>query len=344
MFELYGNTAHDIIFASVVIFLFIGFGTIMRTVLVNHIVRMAKGTKTKIDDFFLVVVRSFGLRFYIILGFLVTLLFVLTLPESFRSVLNHLFVIFIVFEVVLVCFRAVDFAMGEYAKRLDSGALTTALPALSMLMRALITVFGLIFVLSNLGVNVTALLAGLGVAGLAISFAFQKILADLFSTFVIFFDRPFAVGDMVSVDGVSGTVEKVGIKTTDVRAFTGERIVVPNEDLVSTKIYNTTDRAYRKATLHIPVSYDTKNSKLDEISVIIQSIVASHKKAQFVHARMSEFGEHAIMFEVVYKVNTINYAEYVGIRHAVHREVLDRFDDAGIRLGYPIQAISSRKR
>ena len=342
MIIVYGNTLTDILLACSVVFLFLGVGVFARTVLVTYVMRLSQGTKTLIDDFLLVIIRSFGLRFYGVLGVLIALYFLIKLPDLFTTILEHFFVIFIAVETALVSFRAVDFLVGEYAKKLDSGALTTALPALRILLRVIIITFGLIFVLSNFGVNITALLAGVGVVGLAISFAFQKILTDLFSTFVIFFDKPFSVGDSITADGVSGTVEKVGIKTTDIRAFTGERIVVPNQDLVNTKIYNKADRSHWRVTLSVPVSYTVKQKNLAEVPGIIESVVASHENVSFSHAHIREFGEHAVMVEVVYKVRG-SYAEHAAIRHAIHVSLLERFSDANIDLGYPIQAVT-RKR
>ena len=344
MFEIYNNTALDIAIAIVAFLAVIGLGIIIRTLLVRHVVRRSRKTDTKIDDTLVVVIRSFGSKFYAILAFLIAFRFFITTPSVVENALGHVLVIFLGVAVVIILFRLIDFFGKEYVESVGGTrrAFTTALPAISMLLKIVSALFVFTFVLSNLGVNITALVAGLGIGGIAIAFAFQKILADLFSSFVIFFDKPFSEGDSIEIGSISGTVERVGIKTTHVRAFSGEKIVVPNEQLVGTELRNITDRTQRKVVHTIPVAYKTTPEKLQSIPKLIEDVVSSHNKVLFGHAKILEFGEHAVMFEAVYKVEGATFDEFVDTRHTVHLGILEKLHDEKIDLGYPVKTAVSR--
>ena len=336
MVLFYNNSLIDILLALTVFFVVIGFGFVLRTLLVGRIRRLVKQSESKIDDVVLVVLRSFGYRFYIVLATLVAFRFFITTSPGIESFVDKLFIVFIGFEIIMVLFRVIDFFAKDYGSRIEHSSLATTIPALSVLGKSLAALIIGTFLLSNLGVNVTTLLAGLGVGGIAIAFAFQKILTDLFSTFVIFFDKPFKVGDMIEVGDISGTVEQVGIKTTNVRAFTGERIVVPNQDFVSSQLRNTTDRAHRRASFEIPIAYDTPRKVLKTIPDTIASIVSSHESAVFSHASLREFGKYALIYDVVYRLKSASFSEYVSVRHAIHLEILEALQKEKITLGYPI--------
>ena len=336
MILFYSNSLIDILLALIVFFVVIGLGFVLRALLVGRIRRLVKQSESKIDDVVLVVLRSFGYRFYIVLATLVAFRFFITTSPSIELFIDKLFIIFIGFEVIMVLFRVIDFFAKEYSSRIEHSSLATTIPALSVSGKSLVALIIGTFVLSNLGVNVTTLLAGLGVGGIAIAFAFQKILTDLFSTFVIFFDKPFKVGDMIEVGDISGTVEQVGIKTTNVRAFTGERIVVPNQDFVSSQLRNTTDRAHRRASFEIPIAYDTPKKALKTIPDTIASIVSSHESAVFLHASLNEFGKYALIYTVVYRLKSSSFSEHVSTRHKIHLEILEALQKEKITLGYPI--------
>ena len=340
MTEFYGNTPIDALIALGVVALIVGVGVGFQSVLLRRIVMFAKRTESSIDDVLVLVARSLGVRFYAVFGVWAAARFFLTLPPAAVSVLDAAFAVFLGLQVIIIVSRVIDFSIRRYVKTLDRGhrALATTLPSLGLLLKGIVGAFVVIFVLSNLGVDVTTLIAGLGIGGLAAAFAFQKILADLFSTFIIFFDKPFSAGDMIAFGDVSGTIDNVGIKTTRIRAFTGEMIIVPNEDLVRSVVRNTTDRPLRKVALTVPIAYSANMKKLVAVPDIIEKIVGAHEKTDFGHAKVREFGEHAIMFEVVYKTEGAGYDEHVAIRHQIHLQMLEALAAEKITLGYPLQS------
>lgn len=346
MLMLLGNTIFDIALALFVVVgvLFVGF--FIKLFVISILERMAERSANMFDDALIVVVHTFGIVFYGLLGIYFALTYVLIVPEQTDRFIVFGVLIILLFYSLKAFFRVVDYVLKVYRNSLGNKhkELSTILPALGLFIKIIVFSFALIFFLSNIGVDITALIAGLGIGGLALAFAFQKILSDIFSTFVIFFDKPFSVGDAIIVNDISGTVEKVGIKTTHIRAFTGENVVVPNEDIVNSIISNTSNRPSRKVDILIPISYDVSKKSLDNITEIAKEIVLNYKNTDFYHAYIREFGEYAIMFELVYYINNATYDEHVSVRHSVHKDLLEMLQKKKIELGYPIEMDGRTRR
>ena len=216
-------------------------------------------------------------------------------------------------------------------------SLAGALPSIATILKIFLWIIVFTIILSNLGFNVTALIAGLGIGGVALAFALQKILSDLFSAFVIFIDRPFTVGDSVEIGDRSGSVEHIGLKTTRIRAFTGEQIIIPNEDLVGGSLRNTTRLQRRRTTIFIPVSYDATKEQLAMVPAIAERVVCSKSPVTYTYTNMREYDKYAVIFRVRYFVEDPAYDKEVRIRHEVMSELLEELKKHNIPLGYPIE-------
>lgn len=334
MLELYGNTLSDFAVAGVFGVGVVVFGVSLRSLLVFCATRFA----ARFAGVLVPVIRSFSVVFFCFVAVFAVFFFFLAVPPSVDSVLRHAFVIFLALQVLFVVFRLIDFGVHRYSETLDRDRkmLVTMLPSVGLVLKVVITLFVAVFALSNVGIDVTALVAGLGIGGLAIAFAFQKILGDLFSAFVVFFDRPFSVGDFITAAGESGTVERVGIKSTCLRAFSGERVVIPNSDLVNAVVHNNADFPSRRAVLSFFVSYDTGVDTLATVPDLIEQSVLSHEKVRFSHAKIRELDAYGVVFEAVYHVDSGTYNEHLAIRHAVYVSVLSSFSERGIVPGYPV--------
>lgn len=339
MFVLFGNTIFDITLALVVIASFSFVGFIINIFLISILERISERSNNTFDDALIIAVRAFDMIFYAFVGLFFVINFTLVIPENFKYFVFVFVVAVFLFYLLKASFRVVDYVLQTYKKTLNlkQKELATILPALGLLIKITIFLFVVIFYLSNLGIDVTTLIAGLGIGGIALAFAFQKILSDIFSTFVIFFDRPFAVGDAISVNNVNGVVEKVGIKTTHIRAFTGENVVIPNEDIVNTVVSNITDRPSRKVVLTLPLSYDTSKKLLECVPKLTEEIVSKYDKAKFSYSYIRDFGEYALMFELVYYIKDATYDEHVFVRHSIYIDFLETLHKKKIELGYPIE-------
>jgi small-conductance mechanosensitive channel len=220
----------------------------------------------------------------------------------------------------------------------DPGAVTT-LQCLSYVLRIAIWSGGLLLALDNLGVDVTALVAGLGVGGVAVALAVQSILGDLFASLSIALDKPFVIGDFVVVGDLMGTIERVGLKTTRIRSLSGEQLVLSNSDLLGSRIRNFKHMEERRVSFTIGVTYQTPVDALESIPSMIRQIIEEREHTRFDRAHFKAFGDSAFLFEFVYYVLSADYAVYMNIQQAINLGICRYFADQGIEFAYPTQTV-----
>jgi small-conductance mechanosensitive channel len=219
----------------------------------------------------------------------------------------------------------------EYRMKQMRGAL--------LVLKAIIWAVAIVFLIDNLGYNVTTMIAGLGVGGIAIALAAQTILGDLFGYFVIFFDKPFEIGDYVVWGDKSGNIEYIGIKTTRIRSLGGEQLVVTNSDLTKQSLANYKSLQQRREVLKIGITYDTPLEMLKEIPGMIRQIIESKPKTKFDRAHMAALADSSINFEVVYLILTTDYNEYMDTRQAVLLDIVSKFRETNVNFAYPTQTL-----
>jgi small-conductance mechanosensitive channel len=199
-------------------------------------------------------------------------------------------------------------------------------------------------VMSSLGVHIAAVLTGLGIGGVAVALAGQAILSDFFSAVAIFLDKPFVVGDAIAVGELSGTVERIGIKTTRVRADSGEVLVFPNSALASAKIRNFRAMRLRRVVFRFGVPLDTPSGKLKDIPGLVSGAVANLEKARFERAHLVAFGESALQFEVSYVVLDTSYDLYLNLNQRILLTILEGLQKDGIALAAPARVVRVEAR
>ncbi|HVY25727.1 MAG TPA: mechanosensitive ion channel family protein [Polyangiaceae bacterium] len=197
--------------------------------------------------------------------------------------------------------------------------------------------------LANLGVDVSALVAGLGVGGVAVALATQNILGDLFASFSILLDKPFVPGDFVIVGDFMGTVEQIGVKTTRIRSLSGEQIVFANNDLLQSRLRNYKRMSERRVSFRLGVTYQTRPDQLRAMPAILRAIVQSQGKTRFDRAHFAEYGDSALLFEVVYYVLDADYNLYMDIHQAINLAIYEQFAAAGVEFAYPTQTLVIQK-
>lgn len=218
----------------------------------------------------------------------------------------------------------------------------TAWTALSFVLRVAVWSVILLLALDNVGIDVTALVAGLGVGGLAIGLAVQNVLGDLFASLSIVLDKPFAVGDFLVVDDVSGTVEHVGLKTTRVRALSGEQVVLSNAGLLSSRIRNFQRLERRRVVMTFGVLYETSPEDLAAIPGIVGELVEMQEGTRFDRAHLFRFGDSSLDFEVVYFFEDPDYRRHMDAQQAILLGLLRRFAERGIGFAYPTRTLYVR--
>jgi small-conductance mechanosensitive channel len=206
---------------------------------------------------------------------------------------------------------------------------------------ARLVVWGVVILLalSNLGINITALVAGLGVGGIAIALAVQAILSDLFASLSIALDKPFVVGDMLKVDDCEGTVETIGIKSTRLRSVTGEEIILSNTDLLKSRVRNLGRMEERRGLFTLSLAFDTSPAQLDAVPKLVAAAVAKIPDARFVHCLLKEIGESALKFEVLFFTDHRKASDITVVLDTLNRQILRGLAEAGIALAYPTRAV-----
>lgn len=184
--------------------------------------------------------------------------------------------------------------------------------------------------LDNVGVKVTALVAGLGIGGIAVALAAQNVLGDLFASLAIILDRPFVVGDAIAVGDLTGTVEHIGVKTTRVRAITGEQLVFPNSDLVSSRVRNYRLMRERRIEFRFNVLYSTPPDLLDRVPTMVREIIEREVGVRFERAHVKQLGDTAVTVEAVYSVLSPDYTAYMDIQQSVNLAIFREFQEVGI--------------
>lgn len=220
----------------------------------------------------------------------------------------------------------------------------TSLGFIGIILKFALIILVVLFALTNLGVNVTTFIAGLGVGGIAIALATQNILGDLFSSLSIVLDKPFVVGDFVSLGEWQGTIEKIGLKTTRIKSLSGEQIVVSNSDLLSSKIRNFKRMEERRVAFKLGLKYSTKRSDLRRVPELIENIIKTHGNVRFDRAHFLNYGDSALEVEVVYIMLTPEFNEYANTHQQILFEIGDVFDENKIELAFPTQTIILEKQ
>ncbi len=314
--------------------------TAARRLIVAQVVRWSRKTTTQLDDLVAEVLGA--IRTWFLLGIA---LYVgsnaLTLPSAIHANLLTGLVLVALLQAGLAASVGTRFFLEHYKKeRLqdDPGA-ATMVGAMSFLVRMVLWAAVLLLALDNLGIDITALVAGLGVGGIAVALAVQNILGDLFASLAIVLDKPFVLGDFIIVGDMMGTVEHIGLKTTRLRSLSGEQLIFSNADLLSSRVRNYKRMFERRVVFTLGVTYQTPRDKLRLIPDIIREAITLQEKARFDRSHLSAYGAYSIDFETAWYVLAPEYGVYMDIQQAIYLQIHERFEQEGIEFAYPTQTI-----
>jgi small-conductance mechanosensitive channel len=233
----------------------------------------------------------------------------------------------------------INVAKYYWVAREENGSRERTFKALTPIIKITVWAIALIFLFDNLGFEVTTVVAGLGIGGVAVALAGQAILKDLFGYFSILFDRPFEIGDLIAVGDKMGTVEKVGIKTTRVKSISGEQLVFSNADLTDSRVQNYKRMARRRVAFHIGVTYETAAEDVEEIPAIVERIVCAVEDADFDRAHFYSYGDSSLDYEIVYYVHGNDYKKYMDIQQQINLALFKEFAQRKIDFAYPTQTL-----
>jgi small-conductance mechanosensitive channel len=307
--------------------------------LAARIAKFAAHTRTGIDDVLAAALQATRLPVLIILG-LFAGSHLLVLHERAELIITRIAIAAGLIQAAFWGDRAVHAWLHQYrASPQADPARATSTAALGFLARMLVWTVFMLMILDNMGVNITTLVASLGIGGVAVALAVQNVLGDLFASLSIVLDKPFVIGDFITVDDMAGTVEYVGLKTTRVRALTGEQLIFSNADLLGSRIHNLKRMESRRVVFTIGVEYGTAEDEMESIPKLLGEIVSAQQDVRFDRAHFAGFGPSSLDFEVVYTLASADYTIHMNVKQAIFLAIYRAFNQRGIGFAFPTQTV-----
>ncbi|WP_020650714.1 mechanosensitive ion channel family protein [Solimonas variicoloris] len=337
---IFGNPLASWLFASAAAVLTVFVVWALRQFIVRRLSRYAALTSTRVDDSLIAVTRRTRL-WLVWLPALWVAAQSLTLPERIDALLRGAAILAMIWQFGLWLAAGIDFWVERSRARAaqeGSGA-ATSLAALTFVAKTALWAILLLVALDNLGIDVTAMIAGLGVGGVAVALAVQNILGDLFASLSIVIDKPFVIGDFIIVDEYMGTVEHVGLKTTRIRSLGGEQLVFSNSDLLKARLRNYKRMRERRVVFQFGLLFETPADKLERVAALLREIVSAQPQVRFDRAHFASIGEWSYNFEVVYWMLDPDYNQYMDTQQSINLAIVRRLDQEGIGLAYPARKL-----
>ncbi len=341
--QYWGNTVYQWAISVAIVFGAILAIRLFKYFVLKRVKSWSVKTSSTWDDFIVEILEGSALPLLYITAIYFSLVN-LSLPPSADKLIDAAFMVAITYFVLKVLSATFKKFIHSYIhKEEDSESKEKQAAGLLVIANIFIWMMGVIFLIDNFGYNVTTLIAGLGVGGIAIALAAQTVLGDLFSYFVIFFDRPFRIGDFIAVGDKSGVIEYIGIKTTRIRTLSGEQLVCSNTDLTNSRLHNFKVMEKRRVLFSLGVTYQTGYEQLASIPDLVKEIITSKDKVQFDRAHFSGYGDFSLNFEFVYFVLDPNYNVYMDIQQDIYLNIFKEFESCGIEFAYPTQTVFFNK-
>lgn len=322
-------------------FMLVGFLLLrlLKNFLLHRLKVAVSKTESNIDDIAIQVIEKFGIPIIrvLVIYWALELLTLHSKVDKWLDIAYGVVTLYFIISFLLTLIRKV--LEAQVMKQENGETKLRQIGGIMVVVNITFWAIGLLLFLSNLGYNVTTILTGLGIGGIAIALAAQNILGDLFNYFVIFFDRPFEVGDFITVDDKKGTVEYIGIKTTRIRSLTGEQIIISNSNLTSSRIHNYKRLESRRVLFTVGVIYETPLEKLKRIPEIIKAIIEKQEFTKFDRVHFISYGDFSLNYEVVFFVENPHYHIYMDILQQINFDIYEQFATEQINFAFPTQTL-----
>lgn len=309
--------------------------------LLNRLSKLAEHSSTHVDDMLVEVLASTNRTLMLLVSILIGVGF-LDLPDRWAARVSQLWFVALALQMALWANTAVTLGLRRHAERhAGSGSPngSAAGTLISWGLRTVLWAIVLLAMLSNLGVNVTAFVASLGVGGIAVALAAQNILGDLFASVAIAVDKPFEVGDFIVLGSIAGTVEVVGVKTTRIRSLGGEQIVMSNTELLKQTVSNYKRLQQRRIVFGFGVTYQTTVEQLKQIPELVRKVIGESERLRFDRAHFKAYGESSLDFEVVYFVLQPDYNLYMDEQQRINLRLMEELTAQGVEFAFPTRVV-----
>ena len=335
-----GNTLQDWLIAGCVLVSVFAVLKFAQCLTIRKLSKLAATTDNQVDDLLVNILKQTKL-FVLLFASTYAAFFTITLEPPMMAMWQKAVLLILIVQGGLWAGAGISFAVNRTVQRRTYGDTTgaTTMIFIGFIARVILWTIVLLLILDNLGVNITGLVAGLGIGGIAVALAVQNVLGDLLASLSIVLDKPFIIGDFVVVDALSGTIEHIGLKTTRIRSLSGEQLIFSNNDLLKSRIRNYKRMAERRVLFNFGVTYQTPLLKLKSIKQIVKKIVANTENVRFERVHFKEYGDFSLNFEVVYFVTNPDYALYMDVQESINLELFRRFEEEGIEFAYPTQTL-----
>jgi small-conductance mechanosensitive channel len=303
---------------------------------------VAQHTTNRVDDLLVDLLQGTSRALLLVTALLIGLS-LLDLPARWSTRVSQLWFLTLALQFGLWGSRAIAIGLRRYEERHGAGGMavqvSTSATLLRWTLRTMLWAVVLLAMLANLGVNITALVASLGVGGVAVALAVQNILGDLFASLSIAVDKPFEVGDFITLAGVAGSVEQVGLKTTRIRALSGEQVVISNTELLKQTINNYKRMEQRRVVFKFGLSFDATPEQAESVPGIVRRAIEAQDKTRFDRAHFMAFGESSLDYEVVYFVLSADYNLYMDIQQRINLTLMREFQQLGVGFAFPTRTL-----
>ena len=302
--------------------------------------KIARKTRSELDD---ILISSLHFPLVLILISLGLKIWMdsVPLPEKGVKYIQIIAIILLVFGIILFLDKMFGNWVRLYSKRIEF--VKTSGNILQTLFRMIVVAVGILILLDTLGISITPLLASLGIGGLAVAFALQNVLTDIFASFSIQLDRPFKIGDFIITGDDMGVVKNIGIKSTRIQTLQGEELVMSNKELTETRIHNYKKMEKRRIAFNFRVTYDTPVEKLKKILTLVKDIIDKVELVDLDRVHFRKFGDFSLDFEVVYYLNSSDYNKYMDTQQEINLAIKEKFEKESIKFAYPTQTIFINK-
>ncbi len=344
--ELIFNPTNEKIIHTVLIFLILYMVLyLIKITIISSINKNAEKTKTQLDDLAKNIINSYGSLFYIFIPLYFTSQIV-SITNTIDDYLYKFSIIFFAYYIVKTLTGIANFGFAYFMESQDKENKVdpALLKVVNSIVQIMLWIVATIIILQNFNFNLSALIGGLGITGIAVAFALQNVLKDIFAFFSILFDKPYKPKDFIVIDNSQmGTVKKISLRSTRLKTLQGEELIIPNQQMTDAQIRNYKQMKKRRVEFSIGVSYTTSDAKLKKIPKIVKKIVNSVDLCKFKYCRLKKLDQYSLIFEIIYHVDSPKYDLYMETREKINIEIIKKFKSNKINIPFPTQEIHMKK-
>jgi len=307
---------------------------LFKSIVVGKFENKMKIVTVEIGEAFMYMVNTFNWFFFSVVALFVATRFI-SIPQLLDRIISIIFLISIVLFLTTFLQRLIDFLFKIFIDRMtkkDPAYNIAIINFIKGILKISLWIAMVLLVVDNLGLNISALVAGFGVSSIVLAFALQRILEDIFASLSIHFDKPFVVGDFITVSSDSGVVQKIGLKSTRIKTLQGEELVISNKELATARIKNSKQLTKRRVSFTFKVANDTSLDKLKKIQELVKKIIVNIDGIEFVRVSFIEFGSGGLNFEVVYKILSRDYEKYINTQQEINYKLIEIFEKEKIEV------------